>query len=144
MPNALPLMLVALLFAPAGFAADARGSVENLPVAGTARVTPDRYAAAAQVAAPNAAPVEIALTLAGPFEGSRQYITQVNEGAEVPTGSRVTLIRDGLLDDSLRAERWEIMLDRASTGAWHIREVRRAWLCRRGAVTDRFIATPCP
>lgn len=144
MPHALLLMLFALLFAPASFAADARGSIENLPVAGTARVTPDRYAAAAQVAARNAAPVEIALTLAGPFEGSRQYITQVNEGAEVPTGSRVTLISDGLLDDSLRAERWEIMLDRASTGAWRIREVRRAWLCRRGAMTDRFIATPCP
>lgn len=143
MPHALLLMLFALLFAPASFAADARGSIENLPVAGTARVTPDRYAAAAQVAARNAAPVEIALTLAGPFEGSWQYITQVNKGAETPTASRVTLVRDGLLDDSVRGERWEIALDSTGTGAWRIREVRRAWLCWRGTNTDRFSASPC-
>jgi hypothetical protein len=54
------------------------------------------------------------------------------------------LLRDGLLDDSVRSERWEVVLQRTAAGAWSIREVERAWRCRRGGQTDRFVPTLCP
>ena len=55
------------------------------------------------------------------------------------------MIRDGLLDDSMRGERWDIVLDRSATGAWTIKEVKRAWSCRRGASAASLRHGPkCP
>jgi len=138
------VLSAALVAATAGAAADQRGSALDLKVAGMQRVDPARYAEAAALATRGATPVEIALAVVGPFEGSSQHIVQVNQGVESPSASRVTVLRDGLLDDSLRAERWEIALQRTAAGAWSIGGVERAWRCRRGAQTDRFVATRCP
>jgi hypothetical protein len=68
----------------------------------------------------------------------------VNQGAEAPSASRITVLRDGLLDDSIRGERWEILLARTPAGFWTISEVKRAWRCRRGARPDRFATIRCP
>lgn len=140
------LVGVALLaIAPVVGAADARGpSLTQLPVAGMATVPRTEYAAASRVAERGGTPVEIALAVAGPFEGSTQHVIQVNRGAEAPTASRVTVIRDGLLDDSVRSERWEVMLERTTAGVFAIGEVKRAWRCRRGGGPDRFAAARCP
>lgn len=116
----------------------------DAPVASSAPVSPASYAAAAALAARGGAPLDIALAVGGPFDGQAQRITQVNQGAEAPSASRVTVVRDGLLDDSVRALRWEIALERTQTGAWRIVEVKRAVRCRRGADTGRFVAGPCP
>jgi hypothetical protein len=56
----------------------------------------------------------------------------------------VTVIRDGLLDDAVRTERWDIALVRTATGTWEIRQVSKAWLCWRGAPAAGFAAQPCP
>ncbi|NTV88036.1 MAG: hypothetical protein HGA21_15010 [Burkholderiaceae bacterium] len=71
-------------------------------------------------------------------------IVQTNEGAESPSASRVTVIRDGLLDDAVRTERWDIALVRMATGSWKIRQVSKSWRCWRGAPTAGFAAQPCP
>jgi hypothetical protein len=102
------------------------------------------YRKAAALAARKGSPLDITLAIVGPFEGATQHIIQVNEGSEAPTASRVTVLRDGLLDDSVRGERWEIALARTAAGAWAIKEVSRAWRCWRGAQTDRFASTRCP
>jgi hypothetical protein len=47
------------------------------------------------------------------------------------------------LDDSIRGERWDIVLERGGTGAWAIKEVKRAWSCRRGAGQQRFATSKC-
>ena len=138
------LLSAALVAATAAAAADRRSSLVDMKVAGMQRVEPARYAEAAAVAARGGTPLEIALAVVGPFEGSTQHIVQVNQGVESPSASRVTVLRDGLLDDSVRSERWEVALQRTAAGAWSIGGVERAWRCRRGAQTDRFAATRCP
>jgi hypothetical protein len=106
-------------------------------------VAPANYAGASKLAERNGTPLDIALAIVGKFEGSTQHIIQVNEGSESPSASRVTVLRDGLLDDSVRGERWDITFSRNANGAWTIKEVKRAWRCWRGPQTDRFAATPC-
>lgn len=119
-------------------------SLTDVPVAGMATVAAEAYAAAAALAAGGGSPLEIALAITGPFEGVAQHILQVNDGAEAATATRITVVRDGLLDDAVRGERWDIRLDRGATGTWRIREVRRAWRCRRGGPRERFATAACP
>jgi len=131
------------LIAPAVWASEL-ASLIDLPVAGTALVPKSQYRDAALRAARPESPVDVALTVVGPFEGARQLIVEVNEGTESPSASRVTVIRDGLLDDAVRTERWDIALTRTAAGTWEIREVAKAWRCWRGAMTAGFTAKPCP
>ena len=66
------------------------------------------------------------LKIAGEFEGATQHIIQVNEGSETPSASRITVLRDGLLDDSVRGVRWDIALEKTTTGVWRIKAVQRS------------------
>lgn len=123
--------------------ASAPSALIALPVMDMTAVAPGRYSAASDLAANGASPIEIALRAAGRFEGSTQVVLQSNNVPEAPLRSRVTVVRDGLLDDAVRGERWDVELERSTAGAWRIRSVRRAWLCRRGHL-DRFATAPCP
>ncbi len=134
-------MLALALMAPVVSAASEPASLLDLPVAGTVLVAAAQYH---QTPSRSGSPVDIALGILGPFEGARQLIAQANEGAESPSASRVTVIRDGLLDDALRAERWDIHLARTAAGGWEIRQVTKAWRCWRGAQTAGFAAQRCP
>jgi len=116
----------------------------ELPVESTKPVAPPEYRAASELAASGGSPLDIALRVAGPFEGSAQHIVQANEGSEAPSGSRITVVRDGLMDDSVRGIRWEIALEKTEANPWRITEVVRSWRCWRGERTDRFAAVPCP
>jgi hypothetical protein len=137
------MILLAACLAPPTDAADSRLDLAQVPVADMKAVPSAEFAKAAAVAERGGTPVEIALAIAGPFEGSTQHIIQVNEGAEAPSASRVTVLRDGLLDDSVRGDRWDIVLEKTPAGAWKIKEVKRAWRCRRGDPVERFATTPC-
>ena len=119
-------------------------SLSQWPVANMQVVAATEYQEAFAVAASGASPIEVALTIVRVFQGSTQHIIQSNEGSESPVRSRVTVIRDGLLDDSIRGERWDIVLDRQGASAWTIKEVKRAWSCRRGASLQRFDIARCP
>lgn len=123
---------------------DPRRSLLDLPVADMDVVASAAYGGASSLAAGGASPLSIAMAIAGDFEGVTQHVVQMNEGGEVPSSTRIVVLRDGLLDDSVRGERWEIALGRTGAGAWSIREVKRSWLCRRGENTDRFSARRCP
>ena len=125
-------------------AASGLASLADLPVTGTALVPASQYRDASLGAARTGSPVDIALSVVGAFEGARQLIVQSNEGVESPSASRLTVIRDGLLDDAVRSERWDIALARTASGNWEIREVKKAWRCRRGGNTAGFAAVPCP
>jgi len=137
-------ILAAALTASLAAAAEPPPTLAGLPVASTKIVSPAEYLEASALAARAGSPLGVALKIVGEFAGSVQHIIQVNEGAEAPSASRVTVIRDGLLDDSIRGERWEIVLQRTSGGAWGIKEVKRSWRCWRGAQADLFAAVPCP
>ena len=135
-------MLSLALMATAVSASDT-ASLIDVPVAGTTLVPRSQYHDAASLAARKGVPVDIALRVVGTFEGSRQLIVQTNEGAESPAASRVTVIRDGLLDDAVRTLRWDIALVRTAAGTWEVSEVTKAWRCWRGGATERFVAQPC-
>lgn len=123
---------------------DPRRTLLDLPVADMEAVAASAYDGASSLAAGGASPLSIAMAIAGDFEGVTQHVVQMNEGGEVPSSTRIVVLRDGLLDDSVRGERWDIALARTGAGAWSIREVKRSWLCRRGEITDRFSARRCP
>jgi hypothetical protein len=124
--------------------AEPRVRLTDIAVAGSLAVPSSDYKEAAAAAAQGGTPVDIALAVAGRFEGSAQHIIQVNDGGESPVSSHVTVLRDGLLDDSIRGQRWDISLERSASGPWRIKHVQLAWRCRRGADTERFIAVRCP
>lgn len=125
-------------------AEDPRIALMQLPVTGMMTVDPAEYRRAATVAERGAAPIDVALAVTGPLEGLTQHVIQNNDASEVPSASRVIVLRDGLPDDSIRGERWEIALVRSAAGPWTIVEVKRAWRCRRGGEQNRFAASPCP
>jgi uncharacterized protein len=127
-----------------GGAASSAQSLANLPVVGMERVDPAEYKAASDLAARGSAPLDIVLMIVGEFEGSTQHIIQANEGSEAPSASRITVLRDGFLDDSVRGVRWEIGLEKTAANVWRIKEVKRAWRCWRGEQRDRYAAVPCP
>lgn len=137
--RAVTLLLVGTIASASDLA-----SLVDLPVAGTAQVSASRYRDAASRAAGAGSAVEIALLVTGPFEGARQLIVQSNEGIESPSASHLTVIRDGLLDDAVRTERWDIALARTAAGGWEIKEVTKAWRCWRGDGAAGFAAQPCP
>jgi hypothetical protein len=124
---------------------DSRPSVlAELPVAAMELLSPDAYGEASALAAHGGVALDVALKVVGAFEGSTQLIIQVNEGGEAPSKSRVTVVRDGLLDDSVRGDRWEVALERTAANLWRITEAKRAWRCRRGGQIDVFAAAQCP
>ena len=139
----LSILCVVCAAAPAA-GADQPASALDAAVANTKLVAPANYQGASASAAAGAPALDIALQITGSFEGAAQQITQLNEGSEAPSATRVTVVRDGLPDDSIRAQRWDILLERAAGGGWTIREVKEAWLCWRGGSQDRFAADPCP
>lgn len=123
---------------------DRHPSLLDVPVADTQVVAPAAYGSTSSLATGGGSPVEIALAIAGAFEGTTQHIVQINVGGEMPSSTKIVVLRDGLLDDSVRGERWDIVLNRTSARLWNIHEVKRSWRCRRGELTDRFSAKLCP
>jgi len=138
------VILSAVLLVSTVGAADPPPPPAELPVLEMKLVAPVEYRAASAFAARGSAPLEIVLTIVGEFEGSTQHIIQVNEGSEAPSATHVTVLRDDLMDDSVRGERWDIALERTTASVWRIREVRRAWRCWRGEQLERFATVSCP
>jgi len=138
------VFITTLLVSTSAWGAESAPSLSDVPVVDTMLVAPASYGGASSLAKKGRDVLAIALAVAGRFEGSAQHIIQVNAGSEAPAESRVTVIRDGLLDDSVRGERWDIKFQRTATGQWRISEVMRAWRCWRGPGADRFSATRCP
>jgi hypothetical protein len=84
----------------------------------------------------------MALLAAGRFEGTEQVVRIAYAGGEAADRARVVVVRDGLFDDSLRGERWDMDFVRGE-GGWRLASLRRAWRCRRAAVDDAFATSPC-
>lgn len=137
-------ILSAMLIASPAWATDPHRPLMELPVIDMKLVDPADYAGASALASSGASPVDIALRIVGESEAATQHIVQMNDRGEAPSRSRVTVLRDGLPDDSIRGERWDIALEKTPAAAWKIGEVKRAWRCRRGESLNRFTAVSCP
>jgi hypothetical protein len=143
-PNLKRATFLATFLASTAWAADPHPLLVELPVTGMKLIAPAEYGAASALAASGGSPLDIALRIVGEFEGAEQHIVQVNDGGEAPSSSQITVLRDGLMDDSVRGERWDIALNRTSAGTWKIGMVKWAWRCRRGEFPDRFATVSCP
>ena len=132
-----------LLALPIG-AAEPPTPLAELPVLDSKLVPPEEYGTASAFAARGNAPLDIALKIVGKFEGSTQHIIEVNGGSESPSASRITVLRDVLMDDSVKSERWDIALQRTAESIWSIKGVRRSWRCWRGEETYGFVSKVCP
>jgi hypothetical protein len=88
-------------------------------------------------------PTLVALRVTGGDSEVRELtITASANRTEAADSSVVTLIRDGLLDDSVKGDWHRLVLVRVEGGAWHVVEGRRAQTCWRGR--DDYGADPCP
>jgi hypothetical protein len=56
--------------------------------------------------------------------------------------AQVTVIRDGLLDDSLRGDRHRLHLRRVK-GRWNVEAAHRSWRCTSGRGQQDYGITPC-
>ena len=70
-------------------------------------------------------------------------ISREDAPGEVAGTTTVTVVRDRLLDDSVRGIWDQLVLTRQDDGTWRIEEARRAYRCRRGFQQDAFGDLPC-
>ena len=89
-------------------------------------------------------PVIVALRYIGHYDVASLSLVKRDERGEDPSATTITVIREGLLDDSVRAIWDEIALSRTGDGTWRIAEARRAYRCWRSEQTVSYTAEPCP
>ncbi len=82
-------------------------------------------------------PVSVAFEFLGSME-YRYVNIEKNDDIESPNNTIVTIIRGGLLDDSVWGTWDQLQLSRTPKGIWHVDEARRAWRCYRGHQKDSF------
>jgi hypothetical protein len=79
--------------------------------------------------------------------GEGQAATTSVVAFEGPEGSAdeasVTVTRDGLADDSTRALRYQIVLERADDESWRLRSARRTQRCQPGRGSQEFSTKLC-
>ena len=68
---------------------------------------------------------------------------QATSGPEGAGPASATLVLDGLLDDSVRARRYELTLSRRDDGTWRIDTASWAQRCREGRGHQDFSPEPC-
>lgn len=94
-------------------------------------------------------PVEVAVQfLKKRLEGEAgqvdyQTLTLVQRSAqqEISDQVNITVMKDGLLDDSVQGNRWQLQLHLNSKGRWQINTVKEDFSCRRGR--KGWAKTPC-
>jgi hypothetical protein len=69
---------------------------------------------------------------------------EVEEGVEGSSGeASVTVTRNGLADDSVRAIRYVVVLDRRGDGTWRLRSAKRLQRCHQGRGHQDFSPQLC-
>jgi heat shock protein HslJ len=69
---------------------------------------------------------------------------QINREDNSESESVVTVIAEGLEDDSVAATLTRLEFARGEDGQWRVTSATEAVKCRRGEVTDAWLAGPCP
>jgi hypothetical protein len=87
-------------------------------------------------------PVQIVSKLLIP-EVARSAIWMINGAGERPNSYQITIVSDGIPDDSLRGKRYDLTIARTQDGRWQIINVVLSWRCWRGR-NDVFDVKPCP
>jgi hypothetical protein len=62
---------------------------------------------------------------------------------EHPSRYQITVVTDGLPDDSVRGKRLDVSLERDSQSPWHITDAKVSWRCWPGRGHETFSTRPC-
>lgn len=87
-------------------------------------------------------PVAVSLRFIGPFEGRMQTIERVNESPESFDTTQVTIINKGLLDDSVKAVKYKLTLNKVDS-VWVIDSAVKVFKCWKGRGHEDFSSEPC-
>lgn len=68
---------------------------------------------------------------------------EANRG-EAPDTVVVIMVRDGLVDDSVRGDWHRVVYRRQGDGSWRVHDLRRAYRCWRGHHLEAFGSKSCP
>lgn len=89
-------------------------------------------------------PMETAVRLAGEFTEMRSRTLEMQTpSAEGGDKLTLTVTNEGLLDDSVRAERFIFELEKNRSGIWLVTSARKSWACWPGRGHEDFSAAPC-
>jgi hypothetical protein len=88
-------------------------------------------------------PIDLALWYLEFGGAPEMRISKTDAPGEAASTTTVTVIRDRLLDDSVRGIWDQLVLTRQPDGTWRIEEARRAYRCWRGFQLDAFGDLPC-
>jgi hypothetical protein len=88
-------------------------------------------------------PVRVAMEYTGGLDGPIAALVKVDDAGEGAASCAITVVCDGLLDDSIRGTWNELHLALTQTGAWEITRASRAYRCWRGPHGRAYSAEPC-
>ena len=103
-----------------------------------------KAAAAAAGAEWTRSPLRLALGLFGDDEDARFLKCEVRRAAGEAGTTKVVLVWDGLLDDSVRSSWVEAECRRLDDGTWRLATARSAQRCLRAEDPEKWMAAPCP
>ena len=89
-------------------------------------------------------PMEVVVKLVGKMQEVKsrtmQFVSPSAEGSDLMT---VTVMDEGLLDDSVSSEKLVLKLKRGSGGVWKVLSGQRSWKCWQGRGHQNYSAVPC-
>lgn len=116
-------------------------NVQNLDIASYNRTISN---AARQNQAWVKSPMEVAVKLAGEFTEMRNRLLEMQyPSAESNDSMTLIITNEGLLDDSVRAEKIIFDLRKDSRGVWSVNSAQKSWSCHQGRGHQDFSAVPC-
>jgi hypothetical protein len=154
----LALLLALVLAAGCGYGNDDREEQDPAPQAqtvprvpqpedGTGSLSVDEFNDFLEEARPTFATSALRTAIEFAHVGEGQTATTSVVAFEGPEGgadeASVTVTRDGLADDSTRALRYQIVLERADDESWRLRSARRTQRCQRGRGSQEFSTKLC-
>ena len=89
-------------------------------------------------------PMQVAVRLAGEISETRTRTMEFQfPSAESADEMTLTVTNDGLLDDSVKTERFVFYLKKNASGVWTVNSAQKAWSCHRNRGHQDFSAVPC-
>jgi hypothetical protein len=155
---ALLLLLALVLAAGCGYGDEDGEEQESRPQAqavprvpepedGTGSLSVDEFNDFLEEARPTFATSALRTAIEFAHVGEGQTATTSVVAFEGPEGgadeASVTVTRDGLADDSTRALRYQIVLERADDESWRLRSARRTQRCQPGRGSQEFSTKLC-
>ncbi|MCI0388394.1 MAG: hypothetical protein MOB07_06465 [Acidobacteria bacterium] len=142
------VLIAAALMALLAFDAHAQLKTEG-KVASYEKVNPDQFNQSVKDAARNQEPwaasaISVALKMAWNGDDAKSTIVEVvKKSAEDPNAITIIVTHDGLMDDSTRAVKYKLELQKGADGVWQVTKASRARSCRTGRGHANYSSALC-